>query len=98
MVGVGIVTPGEEFSCDNDLADRLVKEGRATLVNDNGRTSDAETASTADVVTAPDTKSEAPAVTPKKSKVTLEAEIAADSAALAAAESEGLVTPAPESA
>jgi hypothetical protein len=35
------VTPGEEFLCDNDLADQLIEQGRAELVDDNGRTTDA---------------------------------------------------------
>jgi len=38
LIGVGLVTPGEEFSCDNDLADQLIEQKRATLVDDNGRT------------------------------------------------------------
>ena len=86
------MTPGEEFFCENELADKLIEQGRATLVDDQGRTSDVETETPA--VEQPDTKSEdAPVVTPKRSKATLEAEIAADSAALATAESEGLATP-----
>jgi hypothetical protein len=69
----------------------LIEQGRATLVDDQGRSSGDETASTA-VESAPDTKPVAS--TPRKSKATLEAEIAADSAALSAAESEGLAAPA----
>jgi hypothetical protein len=90
LIGVGLVTPGEEFSCENELADQLIEQGRATLVDGQGRTSDVETA-------APDTKSEdAPVVvTPKRSKATIEAEVAADEAALTTAPDE---TPAPESA
>ena len=92
------MTPGEEFSCDTDLADRLIEQGRASLVDDQGRT--------VDVVVEPDdtppanTQSAAIAppadvgVTPKKSKATLEAEVAADEAALASAAAEA-ATPGP---
>ena len=93
MIGVGLVTPGEEFSCDNALADQLIEQGRATLVDDNGRTADAVNETVVEPVVEP--VAEAPVVTEKKSKTTLEAEVAADAAALATAEAE---LAAPESA
>jgi hypothetical protein len=93
LIGVGLVTPGEEFSCSNELADRLIEQGRATLVDDQGRTSDAAP----DVDTAPsnaDIQAGLPSTTPtKKSKAEAAADVATDAAALAAAENEGLAAP-----
>jgi hypothetical protein len=89
------VTPGEEFSCDSDLADRLIEQGRATLVDDQGRTSDGAEIADPPANTQSDTKAKAAdiGVTPTKSKATLVAEVAADEAALATAEAEAAAPP-----
>ena len=91
------MTPGEEFSCDNDLADRLIEQGRASLVDDNGRTVDGvlEPADTPPANTQSDAIAKAAdvGVTPKKSKATLEAVVAADEAALATEEAEAAAPP-----
>ena len=92
MIGVGLVTPGEEFSCENELADQLIEQGRAELVDDQGRTSDAapEDAAPSNA----DIQAGLPSTTPtKKSKAEAAADVATDAAALAAAESEGLAVP-----
>ena len=86
MIGVGLVTPGEEFSCSNELADQLIEQGRAELVDDQGRTSDAAhddvAPSNADIQAA------LPSTTPtKKSKEQAAADVAADAEVLSAAES-----------
>jgi hypothetical protein len=89
LIGVGLVTPGEEFSCENELADRLIEQGRATLVDDQGRTSDAAPEDAAP--SNEDIQAGLPSTTPtKKSKAQAAADVAADTEALAAAESEGL--------
>jgi hypothetical protein len=94
LIGVGLVTPGEEFSCENELADQLIEQGRATLVDDQGRTSDAApddvAPSNADIQAA------LPSTTPtKKSKAEAAADVATDAAALKVAED--ALTSAPES-
>ena len=95
---MGLVTPGKKFSCDNDLADRLIEQGRAKLVNDNGRTVDGvlEPADTPPANTQSDAIAPPADVgmTPTKSKSMLEAVVAADAAALATAEAEAAAPPA----
>lgn len=97
LIGVGLVTPGENFSCDNDLADRLIEQGRATLVDDNGRTVDGilEPADTPPANTQSDAIAPPADVgmTPRKSQSMLEAVVAADAAALATAEAEAATAP-----
>jgi hypothetical protein len=86
LIGVGLVTPGEEFSCENELADQLIEQGRAELVDDQGRSSD-----TAPDDAAPsndDIQAALPSTTPtKKSKEQAAADVAADAEVLSAAES-----------
>jgi hypothetical protein len=86
LIGVGLVTPGEEFSCENELADRLIAEGRATLVDDQGRTPDAAPDDAAP--SNDDIQAALPSTTPtKKSKEQAAADVAADAEVLSAAES-----------
>jgi hypothetical protein len=86
------VTPGEEFSCESELADQLIEQGRAELVDDQGRTSDAAPEDAAP--SNEDIQAGLPSTTPtKKSKAEAAADVATDAAALAAAESEGLAAP-----
>lgn len=89
------MTPGEEFSCDSDLADRLIEQGRAELVDDQGRTSKGAEIADPPANTQSDTAAKTAdiGVTPPKSKATLEAVVAADAAALATAEAEAATAP-----
>jgi|SRR5665213_3909614 len=36
LIGFGRVTPGDVITLDNDFADKLIAEGRAALVDENG--------------------------------------------------------------
>ena len=89
------MTPGEEFSCDSDLADRLIEQGRAELVDDQGRTSDGAEIADPPANTQSDTKAKTADIgsTPTKTRATLEAVVAADAAALATAEAEAAAPP-----